>query len=409
MNKAVTLTIAIILAVVLPSIALAQPTASWKEYTLLAPILKETSIESFGQYLGLVFKGTIAIAAVLAVVMITICGIKLMTSEAISSKGEAKECITNAIFGLLLAIASWAILNTINPALLETNLGIVLPDSQNAKAVTKVPKTEEIPSTPGWYFKYQDRNGNIKFQSAGMPTDGGEKCEALKKTYAERGLTILKTTIGGVEKECFFVPPSAFRVSASELDVRRQLCGEPTASGCIPPDDLKDDSRVYVNKKACAPGEKSCTNVGGLPSSAIAMIKKLAGDSGCAVVVSGGTEPGHTITGGSSDHRENNPTFDLRHGRSCLDNYIKSNGLNKSSGGTPTRSGIPSCPGGRAGTFCGNLRWYLPAPSGPGFWFIEERFNNKGVVIPHWHVCQHGATGYGNNPATPTPYCNDPA
>lgn len=394
--------------VAFPTLVLAATTtAAWKEYTLLAPILGVTKIESFGDYLGLLFRGTIGVAAVLAVVMIVTCGIKLMTAEAISSRSEAKGCIGGAIGGLLLAIASWLILNTINPALLNTNLGITLPDTQNARAVTSAPKTEEIPTSTGWYFQYQDTAGNKRFQPAGAPSDGGEKCEALKQTYKERGFTILSTTISGVSKECFLIEASSRPVPASELAVRDTLCGKRAADGCIAPSKLVDDGKVYINKRACSNTgtyEANCTSVGGLAPSAISMIQKLASDSGCAVVVSGGTELGHAMTGGTSDHKIGNATFDLRHGGSCFDKYIKSNGLNKSSGGVLSPTGIPSCPGGRAGNFCGNLRWYLPGPGG-GFWFVEERYNSKGSVTPHWHVCQQGATGKGG---TLTPYCNDP-
>lgn len=41
-----------------------------------------------------------------------------MTTGSVGGKNEAKECITNALLGLLLAISSWLILNTINPLLL---------------------------------------------------------------------------------------------------------------------------------------------------------------------------------------------------------------------------------------------------------------------------------------------------
>jgi hypothetical protein len=45
----------------------------------------------------------------------------MMMSGSVSGKSEAKECIWNAIFGLLIAIAAWAILYTINPDLLKNS------------------------------------------------------------------------------------------------------------------------------------------------------------------------------------------------------------------------------------------------------------------------------------------------
>ncbi|MBU0611932.1 C40 family peptidase, partial [Patescibacteria group bacterium] len=45
-----------------------------------------------------------------------------MTSELVSSKQAGKQRILNAVLGLLLALGSYAILNTLNPALLEVGL-----------------------------------------------------------------------------------------------------------------------------------------------------------------------------------------------------------------------------------------------------------------------------------------------
>jgi cell wall-associated NlpC family hydrolase len=64
----------------------------------------------------------IGLCAVLAVVMIVIGGIEYMTSELVSSKEAGKERIRGAIFGLLLALGAWTLLNQINPDILNTNL-----------------------------------------------------------------------------------------------------------------------------------------------------------------------------------------------------------------------------------------------------------------------------------------------
>lgn len=77
-------------------------------------------IDALGAYLNVIVTIFIGICAVLAVVMIVIGGMQYMTSELISSKEAGKEKIRNAIFGLLLALGAWLILNTINPALLQT-------------------------------------------------------------------------------------------------------------------------------------------------------------------------------------------------------------------------------------------------------------------------------------------------
>jgi len=77
----------------------------------------------FGGYLNAMINLFIGLCAVLAMLMIIMGGIQYVTSELISSKEEGKQRITQAILGLLLALGSYAILNTINKDLLNINLG----------------------------------------------------------------------------------------------------------------------------------------------------------------------------------------------------------------------------------------------------------------------------------------------
>lgn len=80
------------------------------------------STENPASYFGQLFWITLGIAAVLAVLMITIGGIRYMTSEAFDTKSAAKNQITAAVFGLILAFASLFILETINPDILNLNI-----------------------------------------------------------------------------------------------------------------------------------------------------------------------------------------------------------------------------------------------------------------------------------------------
>ena len=83
------------------------------------------------------FKFLIAIAGVLAVIMIVIGGVEYMSTDAVYGKSEGKNKITRALGGLLLALISWLILNTINPDTLNTALNIPNVPEQG------IPATEE--------------------------------------------------------------------------------------------------------------------------------------------------------------------------------------------------------------------------------------------------------------------------
>jgi hypothetical protein len=78
---------------------------------------------AFSKYFNAIITVFIGICAVLAMIMIVIGGMEYMTSELVSGKAEAKKRIWGAIGGLLLVLASYAILNTLNPNLLDVSLG----------------------------------------------------------------------------------------------------------------------------------------------------------------------------------------------------------------------------------------------------------------------------------------------
>ena len=94
---------------------------------------------AFGAYINLIIKLVIGICAVLAVVMIVVGGFQYMTSELISSKEEGKERIRNALFGLLLALGTFLILQEINPNLLNIN-----PKLGDADVTVTIEEVEQV-------------------------------------------------------------------------------------------------------------------------------------------------------------------------------------------------------------------------------------------------------------------------
>ncbi len=129
------------------TIAHAQYGASTNpQYTLLEPLptingdtserctvdpatQKQVCTIDLKSYVIYIFKLAIALAVFLAVVMITWGGFRYMTVESVSGKSDAKEIIQNALLGLLGALASYLILYTINPQLVNLNL-ITVPQLQ---------------------------------------------------------------------------------------------------------------------------------------------------------------------------------------------------------------------------------------------------------------------------------------
>ncbi len=76
-------------------------------------------ITDLGTFLSRIFDLGIAIAVALAVIMCIWGGIEYMTADAWMGEQDGKKKITDALWGLGLAIASYVILFTINPCLVQ--------------------------------------------------------------------------------------------------------------------------------------------------------------------------------------------------------------------------------------------------------------------------------------------------
>lgn len=99
-------------------------------YKLLAPLPIESldgapSAQATAKtYIEGFFRLLIGVSGALAVVMIVIGGIQYMSTDSFEGKGQGKETIKNALWGFMLAIAAWLILNTVSSGLTTFNLDI---------------------------------------------------------------------------------------------------------------------------------------------------------------------------------------------------------------------------------------------------------------------------------------------
>jgi hypothetical protein len=105
------------------------------QYTLLEPLpcvagTNQTCTNGavptidINQYIDYVFKFAVALASLLAVLMIIWGGFQWMVSEVPFIKASGKEKILNAIIGLVMVLASYLILATIDPRLVEIDTTI---------------------------------------------------------------------------------------------------------------------------------------------------------------------------------------------------------------------------------------------------------------------------------------------
>lgn len=160
----------------------AQAAVDTNAYTPLAPIPGvndtnngQTDVSTF---IPAAIKLTIQIAGALAVVMIVIGGVQYASSDAISGKSEGKSKITNAIYGLLLAIAAFVILQTVNPNTLKLNLDLSIPTPAGTTISSSNPNGTGCPlnttksSTDGTCVPNVNSTGNTTWPlwSGSVPT-----------------------------------------------------------------------------------------------------------------------------------------------------------------------------------------------------------------------------------------------
>lgn len=303
-------------------------------------------------YLLGAFQILIAVAGGLAVVMLVVCGIKYMTQESAGGKGDAKDCIWNAIFGLLIALGAWVLLYTVNPQTLKSDLliadlpagtPVTLPGQTGTTPNSRVDTSCALgePKINGCAFQYRDQLGRSCWVGTSC-----DSCLQLQNAYKGSQAAILT--------ECKQESAPGSAVAASEKEARITLCGK---ESCL------DSSTIWV-KPACPPGSGSnCVNLTGLPQASLGYIKGLQAACGCFVQVSGGTEPGH------KSHGAGRYPFDLRYSEDALTKFLKANGQM-----------IKNVFGGNNG--------YLFAAGGMEMIGVDEMY---GTPYRHWHFCRPNA------------------
>lgn len=120
--KHFSLVITSILTLFLPIAVFAQTT-----YTPLVGIPGVNPSSDFDGYINSLYALSISIAALLAVIKIVIAGVKWMTTDVVTSKGDAKKDIQGALIGLLIVLAAVLILTVINPNLTKVDLTLDNP------------------------------------------------------------------------------------------------------------------------------------------------------------------------------------------------------------------------------------------------------------------------------------------
>ncbi len=125
-------------------------------YCLLAPLPgvgdatgKLNVSKGIGDYINTIIRLVFGLIGVLSVLMIVIGGIEYMSTVNIGEKEGAKDRITSALFGILLALASYLILKTINPKLVDLSVVVHTVNVATDEGDESGPVPSGLPSVTG--------------------------------------------------------------------------------------------------------------------------------------------------------------------------------------------------------------------------------------------------------------------
>lgn len=101
------------------------PIITSAQVVLLEPIegyIAEEEAADLGSYLAGIFRLAIGVASGLAVIMIVFGGVQYMTTDSITGKSDGLQKVESAVFGLVVALVAFLVLQTINPALVRFDI-----------------------------------------------------------------------------------------------------------------------------------------------------------------------------------------------------------------------------------------------------------------------------------------------
>ena len=119
------------------------------DYQPISPLPFWKGGGTIGQYISGAYDFLIAICFALAIIVIVINGFQYVLTAIGGKKAEAKETITRAVIGILIAVGSYALLYTINPELVQPTLQLSPLAAPNASPSNTGGAISPSPTTGG--------------------------------------------------------------------------------------------------------------------------------------------------------------------------------------------------------------------------------------------------------------------
>lgn len=168
-------------------------------YQLLEPIPEEGGAvknPTLSGYLSALFSFALAAAAFLAVLQITIAGIQMTLGGANeSARKDAKERISDAVWGLVLALSAWLLLFTINPDFVEKGLQIPGLTIQEGAGFIILQEDVFYDPEPGNRLSYNNVRDNFGEEGDTNFIDAKPECVGTQNTGCARLAGLKEATV----------------------------------------------------------------------------------------------------------------------------------------------------------------------------------------------------------------------
>ncbi len=242
MKSKIILIILVCIFVSLPVLVFAQefsPQVNIPDSNQFTPGEKvEVTGNTFANYLIAIYNWGIRVIIVLAVVMIMVGGFMWMTAGGSSQRvSKAKERITSAIIGLILALGSYTLLNFINPELVAfRNLRLTNVSGEETPEGCEVYTDLEPPKNKKFCDKAQGCNWD------------GQKCVKMQKEdycflnnseILEHKSSLICCYNNSEDTYTYTYTSLGSALSDSEEDVCQKNCGDNWQQSTEGPDNLK--------------------------------------------------------------------------------------------------------------------------------------------------------------------------
>lgn len=256
----------------LPVVSLAQ---GFESMVTIPGLSGDPSAGGFSDYINALYRLSISIAALIAVVKIIGAGVKYMFSDIVTSKSAAIQDIRSSLLGLLVVIGAVLILSTVNEDL--TNFAITLTETE--VTAPPPPPTPVVPEDTQTCYGFM--NNTIEINAfMGLTEEEKESCgsvvvggtaevvnELVCQVACARSCNVLNE--GTYEdSECRYPVESLTEYAAAQLHLLANTSlactgayGSCTASFC---NDAADESLNYWEESLSYTCRNNCTDQKGI-------------------------------------------------------------------------------------------------------------------------------------------------